>query len=272
MNHQIIQPPEILKRYVRFFWTIDQKSVSNLESTLKIFACRYPRMVFQHDNGNSAIKNNDSTMPNAFLSGINIKPYTAIMSSSFTLTGVSFYPYAIKPLFGIDMHELCDEFPDLQNFMEPELCMQILEKSTHTEKIDLLINFLCKRLIKLFKGNPLDHKIFDLPDIQHQDTSVFYLRKSLKISERQLERRFKHMVGLSPKQYLRVSRFEQAFALIQQRVASKLGPLAYELNYVDQSHFIKDFKELSGFTPSELIKKNKILEDSSSIVFNSENS
>jgi AraC-like DNA-binding protein len=266
MKHQVILPPKHLQNYVRFFWTIDCNDITNEKTLLKIFACRFPRLVFQHNNGNSALTNDAEKLPLAFLSGINIKPYSTEMDGTFSLTGVSFFPHALKSIFGIDSNEVCDGFPELTNFIPADFVERVLEEQCHSVRIDLLINYLTQKI-----SNTLFRDTFILKSLKHlsfkkENESVFALQKYFKVSERHLERKFKSIMGLTPKQYLRVERFERAFDLMQDSVGIKLSDIAYDLNYTDQSHFIKDFKELSGFNPKEFIQKEKLLEESSSIV------
>ena len=69
------------------------------------------------------------------------------------------------------------------------------------------------------------------------------------ISERSLERYFKHHIGLSPKFYCRILRFANVFKLIQSD-GFNWSDIAYLAGFYDQSHFIKNFKEFTGEEPS----------------------
>jgi AraC-like DNA-binding protein len=79
------------------------------------------------------------------------------------------------------------------------------------------------------------------------------------VHPRTLERTIKRYVGLSPKQCQRISRFHTAMKMIASK--GKLTHIAYDNNYYDQSHFIKEFKHFSGCTPTEFLEqKNSILQ------------
>jgi hypothetical protein len=54
--HRMFQPPPHLRQIVRFFWTVDGAGPPTAPHTLKIFACRFPRLVFHSANGHSAIR------------------------------------------------------------------------------------------------------------------------------------------------------------------------------------------------------------------------
>jgi AraC-like DNA-binding protein len=83
---------------------------------------------------------------------------------------------------------------------------------------------------------------------------VPHLLKCLSVSERQFERRFVRAIGVSPHQYIRIVRFREAVRLIKAHRFDRLSDVAYDLNYVDQSHFIKDVKAFSGYTPTGLVQ------------------
>lgn len=70
------------------------------------------------------------------------------------------------------------------------------------------------------------------------------------LSLRQFERKFKHFSGFSPKLFSRIIRFQSAI----KRYDNKKMPLteiAYDCGYYDQSHFMHDFKEFSGYHPMQ---------------------
>lgn len=270
MQHHIIPPPKHLQNYVRFFWTIDSKETVKGSNVLRIFARRFPRLVFQHNNGFSVINKNDTKLPIAFLSGINRIPYTCKIADTFSLTGVSFYPHAIRPLFNIDAFELLEQLPDLISFAPRQLLEKLIDAPAQQERIKILIEYLTLRLANRSEPDVFTQKCVQGMDFLNDDASIYNLTKYFKISERQLERRFRGTMGLSPKQFLRIKRFEKSLSLIQKGEYSKLSDIAYDLNYTDQAHFIKDFKEFSNYTPKDFLSQHKLIEESSSIIIRPE--
>jgi AraC-like DNA-binding protein len=80
------------------------------------------------------------------------------------------------------------------------------------------------------------------------------------MSERQLRRRFKAAVGLSPKALERVLRFQRFLALVHTGGWSRLGlaRTAAALGYADQAHLTRECVRLSGLPPAELIRQSDI--------------
>lgn len=66
---------------------------------------------------------------------------------------------------------------------------------------------------------------------------------------------FKEQVGVLPKQYLKIMRFQKAIVEIENRDIIHWSDFAPEHGYYDQSHFINEFKSFSGFTPGEYINR-----------------
>jgi AraC-like DNA-binding protein len=73
-------------------------------------------------------------------------------------------------------------------------------------------------------------------------------------TQKQLIRHFKKYVGLTPKYYHRILRFNEILVKIKNREKVSWAEVAYSCDYADQSHFIKEFFLFSGFNPQEFIK------------------
>ncbi len=86
--------------------------------------------------------------------------------------------------------------------------------------------------------------------------SIGRLRDRTGWSKTRLTSTFVEQVGVSPKQYARVMRFSRALKLIHAETAS-IADVAAAAGYYDQPHLNADFKELSGFTPTEFLHAHR---------------
>jgi AraC-like DNA-binding protein len=68
-------------------------------------------------------------------------------------------------------------------------------------------------------------------------------------SERHLERKFTAVAGFTPKQFARILRYQSTKRKYVTGNYKTLSELAQDSGYFDQSHFIREFKEFSGFDP-----------------------
>ena len=81
-------------------------------------------------------------------------------------------------------------------------------------------------------------------------TDLNHLASSLNVSGRYLQKTFLTKVGISPKQFVRVLRFQQVLQQLGQVGTKNFTELAYKNHFYDQSHFIREFKSYTGLAPS----------------------
>jgi len=96
----------------------------------------------------------------------------------------------------------------------------------------------------------------------HGKMTVKELAIELRVSERSLHYLFEKSVGVSPKMYVRLTRFHHAFqqlSIMPQH--DKLTQLAFDLGYFDQSHFIRDFQKFTAHSPGAYVKNPVLKED-----------
>jgi AraC-like DNA-binding protein len=86
--------------------------------------------------------------------------------------------------------------------------------------------------------------------------SIDALARRASMSRRHLERRFKEVVGISPKRLARVTRFQKALHVLEESDPRGRGAVtAATCGYADQSHFIREFRQLAGCSPAEHMLK-----------------
>lgn len=81
------------------------------------------------------------------------------------------------------------------------------------------------------------------------------LARELHCSRRHLTARFREQVGLPPKTFARLLRFDRAARRLRADGAPSLAEIAFQCGYSDQAHFNRDFREFSGWTPTELVAR-----------------
>ena len=82
---------------------------------------------------------------------------------------------------------------------------------------------------------------------------VAQLASEVGLGGRQLTRRFENAVGVSPKEFARVSRFLSGVRCLRGSSRQTLTETALECGYFDQAHFNHDFREFAGMTPGEFL-------------------
>ncbi|WP_153799563.1 helix-turn-helix domain-containing protein [Foetidibacter luteolus] len=268
MHYRMYAPAAALKDYVRYFWESDFYSDQPAETVIESFADRYPQLIFQNLDGRQPIVgNNGNTLTGIYLRGVVTVNPSYTLTNSFSHLGISFYPHAIQTLFHVDAHELVNQWPDICNFCSWDISEALHEAADNRERINMLNRFLMDRLRR---RRPEDKLIKHLLQARNLpvNSSVHDILSNFNISERQLERKFKSVIGIPPKTYLRIIRFEKAVNILNSAIPARLSSIAYELGYADQSHFIRDFKKSAGITPLAFLKKQRTGEENSSFVIN----
>jgi AraC-like DNA-binding protein len=79
------------------------------------------------------------------------------------------------------------------------------------------------------------------------------LADSAGLGVRQFERRFIQQVGMSPKRFARIARFEAALETKARFASRSWTDVAHDFGYYDQMHMIHDFAEFTGETPTETL-------------------
>ena len=131
------------------------------------------------------------------------------------------------------------------------LTEQVLSARDHSNRIKVIENFLVNQLAANRHDLRLVTACTHMMDHAVSPVSVRSLADHLAISERSLERAFDLHIGISPKTYARIARLQRYLKLRKAYPKTSLTALGYEAGYYDQAHFIKDFTDLAGITPSQ---------------------
>lgn len=139
--------------------------------------------------------------------------------------------------------------------------LQLSEQLLHTDSTGERINILSAYLFAQIRRNnrQQDEKIqFALSLILRSrgNISLKELQKNTQLSERSFERRFKQSIGITPKLFSRICRFQASLKQLRKNNYSKLSDIAFENEYADQSHFIRTFQEFAGFSPYQYQKQS----------------
>lgn len=98
---------------------------------------------------------------------------------------------------------------------------------------------------------PLRAVLHDI-DMAKGNVSIYDIAKRNFTTVRQLERMFKTHIGLTPKEYVKIIRFQSAVAMMNSRRQEKsLSAIAFECGFYDQAHLANEIKHHTGLTPSQ---------------------
>jgi len=247
-----------LSKYIKCFWTLERAGKDAPPLEFSPVSDGTPGLIFQLSDNQTIIDGEKAKLANAFIFGQTIKRRKMELLGQFDTLGVLFFPNSLKSIFGIKANLLTDTCLDFSLITADEhkfLHERLSESNSTEERIGLLSNYFLSQIQRHgFDNNAVS---FAVNEIQKTNGSLNYqsLLKDLKISERSLERHFKQHVGITPKMYMRICRFQASLSQLKQKGYQKLSDIAYENGYADQSHFIREFKEFLGFSPLKFDKK-----------------
>jgi AraC-like DNA-binding protein len=130
--------------------------------------------------------------------------------------------------------------------------------TTLDERCKIVERFLLRMLDKFRKEETQAEEALKLIRNSKGILSVDEICNKTGFNQKQLERKFLKLLGTTPKVFSRICRFLHICQQLDELKGKTLTQVAYDCGYYDQSHFINEFKEFSGFTPKEFFAKQHI--------------
>jgi AraC-like DNA-binding protein len=196
-------------------------------------------------------------LPGKFITGPFTAPLPTFATAPLRSLSIVVHPWILREWFGVDVQSIVDAIQDIEQLSGDS----VWEKSVG-EKITAAISqpeLLGEALAGLGVPESLAGRIEprSLGSCLLSAGNVASAARTLGLSERQFERHFKRYMGLSPKLWLRIKRFEDALVSMAQAPDSGqtgLGDIAADTGFSDQAHMSRDFRAISGATPLTLRK------------------
>lgn len=197
------------------------------------------------------------------LNGIRQQYQYISQTDRLNVWGISFYPDGLYPFVKIPLSEFTNQTVELELLM-PEFTCQAGDIVSCTGSIPQRLSMLENALVKSLNVELISEKnclIFDLFNSTPGSENIKRFCVQHGINQRRLERIFNKHIGISPKQFLKLRRFQRILGQIRKHQNRDFLGLTYENDYFDQAHFIKDFKSLTGCSPTRFIcEKSSILQ------------
>lgn len=161
------------------------------------------------------------------------------------------------PFFKIPADLFANSFTELDVLLGRDYRLleeQLQEAASNELRVKVAENFLLRRLRDL----PDDYHFvsgFSGAMLKAPAVRVGELARHMGTNYKTLERKFKAVLGLTPMELAKIRRFNAAVLSICACHHSSLTAIGYDCGYYDQSHFIREFKQLSHYTPGEFLKE-----------------
>jgi AraC-like DNA-binding protein len=206
--------------------------------------------------------NNGSRLSGAVVSGAHGSGFAPESAEEVIIIGVHFKPGGAFPFLGLPAGDLADTHVDLETLWGPSagrLRERLCEARTSAERFQLLQEALLSRLCHGVEKHYAVSAALEMFGKNQAGPTVREAAKYLGLSQRRFIQVFKAEVGMTPKLFSRIQRFQQTRTLIHQNPSPNWAPLALDLGYFDQSHLIREFLEFSGLSPTDYLNRHKSL-------------
>lgn len=197
----------------------------------------------------------------AWVSGVRTQPITIPSGRGTRKLIIAFKKGKAGSFKKIPMNELTDKIVDADIIFGNKfhvLREQLLASASIHHMFLLIENFLLRQaggsLCPDTRSKCVEFAVINITN-QPNALMIQQLNSQIGYSQKHFINLFKKQVGVTPKQYLKIMRFQKALLDIEANTAIDWSRVAVESGFYDQAHFIGDFKIFSGFTPNEYIKK-----------------
>lgn len=255
MTPQIIKAAGILSEFVKCYWTLESNP-EDAPTRNKIVPDGCIKMIFHYGDPYIHHTENGSVyqLPRCFVVGQLTAPYEVEPVGKTATFFVCFHPNGFIPFTTKSIKEMENTVVSLEKLYDRagvEISEKILQAANTSERIALIEAFLMKLLTGSQTIDQIVKSTIETILSANGQVSVNQLSEKNQVTRRHLARRFSATVGLSPKQLSKTIRLQAALKILLNQKVDKFTDLAYQNDYYDQAHFIKEFKEFTGLTPKE---------------------
>lgn len=236
-------PHEQLQNYIFCYWQLKTTVPLNEQFIYRVVADGCIDIYFE-------INNPDESYVMGFC-----KKFTEFpLENSFNYAGIRFLPTMFPLLFNTNAKELSNRYEYLKNVV-PSVSKFISENVNPDNDINLIKDIMDNYFLHLISTTNLsfDQRLYNAVQIILKNFGVLDIEKDLDtgLSLRQLRRLFEFYIGDSAKTFSKVVRFQNILRSKPSQQSLRENKLFFNSGYYDQAHFIKEFKNFYGVTPTQ---------------------
>ena len=206
--------------------------------------------------GNMELSTQDQVVSEGFVSGLmGIQDSYRVFSKTANtgMLAINFTEAGAGAFFNVPLNELYNSGYTLDLFVRNSSAAQLEEEISIARSADERVRIAERFLFSILRQQEQDKIILASLEAIRQANGIIRtddLARQLYISSSRFEKRFRNVVGTSPKKFASMIRIESIIKGYQNN--SPLTKLAYDSGYFDQAHFNRDFKNYTGLSPKQL--------------------
>jgi len=269
MIYQFFQPSSVLRPFIKHYWMLEENifTSSKKHCSQRIFPAGFTELIFYYGDRylNIDKKKKETIQPRLHFSGQRNDYYDVKPTGKVGLLAVTFKPDAARLFFNLPVHELLDSWvsiEDLGGKQTEVLQDKLLNAGNLKSRVQIMEKFLIDQLH--------ENLIYDYRRIHHSLNEIDRRRGLVSVAEvageaclgtKQFKRKFADFVGINPKQFIRIVRFQYAIYNKQNGWVNNLTQLAHKCGYYDQAHFTNEFKSFTGYAPKDFFNMGEPYSD-----------
>jgi AraC-like DNA-binding protein len=252
MRMTTIAPTTAAASLVRSFTIVETETETSrvlLPETGAVLGVRYGGSAALVEGGRTSV------LTNVTLTGMRNTVRRMHTSAGGRIIVASFHEAGARMVFGLAMHHLFNDIIGLHELVASEemdqLRLAVASAHDSCTRVRAIERFLLTRRSH-GKRDPTVAAAVRAMRFARGTVSIRSLAFGLGLSQDRFEKRFRQELGASPKQYCSILRFRMALGAYPAH--SNLAELAVEAGYYDQSHFIREFRAVTGETPQTFLR------------------
>lgn len=246
-----IVPSGLLRPYISSFVIHEKMN----EGIYKIFPGTALVAGIQYKGRLSVISNSLATsLSTAGITGLSDTFKVFRNSSNIGTILVHFSETGARAFFDTPANELFKGSYSLEEFIARSRVIELEEKLNEAKDDNMRVGIVQQFFLSLLRTTEQDKMVLEAVRLiknARGNIRMLQLADELNISASQMEKKFRAVVGATPKKFASIVRFNEIVNECQQ--GKDMNDLAFMAGYFDQAHFIKSFKSFTGLTPQEYI-------------------
>ena len=197
-------------------------------------------------------------LPGAVVAGPYGSYFVTDRAAEASVMAVQFKPGGAFPFLGLAANELLDTHVSLQDIWGRgalEIRERVSAERTAARRLHILQDALLSRLVRRPECHPAVLSALDYIRRHPSRAVVGKLARDGGLSNRRFIDVFNFAVGVKPKLFVRIQRFQRVLQQVHHLPSADWAQLALQQGYFDQSHLIRDFVAFSGISPSDYLHR-----------------
>jgi AraC-like DNA-binding protein len=245
VNYRRIAPGPEAARFVNFYWTLDGDAAGDVQ---RVVPDGSPELILNLGRPfECGVDGSWQAQPRCFVAGQITGPLLLRCAGPVQIIGVNFRPHGLPDLLGLPAQEFTGRVATLDDLN----LKRLIDLPRRAPLRELEARLL--RLARPSTDGVVGEAVRQIAR-SHGRSDIASLARGFGWSTRHFERRFLDRVGLPPKLYARMRRFQSVFPAIEDGTAN----WALACGYYDQAHLIRDFREFAGEPPAGLLASDDL--------------